>query len=167
MDLKNIKLNISAVLQKYKFVMLILIVGIMLMIVPSKKEDIATTNVTTQDESETSFNVELANILSRIEGAGNVQVLLTVSVGEETVYQQDEDDNYDSDSSSSRSKTVILTSSDKAQYGLIKQINPPQYLGAVILCQGADRPSVKLAIIDAVGKITGLGADRISVLKMK
>ena len=36
----------------------------------------------------------------------------------------------------------------------------------VVLCQGADAPSVKLAIVEAVRCVTGLGADQISVQKM-
>jgi hypothetical protein len=40
-------------------------------------------------------------------------------------------------------------------------------MGAIVVCQGADSPSVKLAITQAVAKITGLGTDEICVLKMK
>jgi stage III sporulation protein AG len=43
----------------------------------------------------------------------------------------------------------------------------PQYLGAIVVCQGADRSDVRLAIVEAVSALTGLGADKISVLKMK
>ena len=43
----------------------------------------------------------------------------------------------------------------------------PVYQGAIILCQGADSPSVRLAITQAVSKVTGLPTDRIAVLKMK
>jgi hypothetical protein len=63
--------------------------------------------------------------------------------------------------------TILTTDSDRNQTGLIHQKNPPVYRGAVVLTQGADDPAVKLAIVDAVGKATGLGADKIAVLKMK
>ena len=43
----------------------------------------------------------------------------------------------------------------------------PTYLGAVIVCQGGDSPTVKLAIVEAVSNATGLSADKITVLKMK
>jgi stage III sporulation protein AG len=64
-------------------------------------------------------------------------------------------------------ETVIITDAQRAQQGLVKQVNPPVYLGAVVVCQGADRASVRLAIVEAVANATGLGADKISVLKMK
>ena len=51
--------------------------------------------------------------------------------------------------------------------GLVIRTDPPKYLGAVVLCQGADSSVVRLAVIDAVSKVTGLGTDRICVLKMK
>ena len=63
--------------------------------------------------------------------------------------------------------TVIITDSERNQNGLIHQINPPSYMGAIIVCQGADDPAVKLSITEAVSKITGLKTNRISVLRMK
>ena len=62
--------------------------------------------------------------------------------------------------------TVIVSGNDRTESGLVRQINPPVYMGAIVVCQGADDPTVQLAIIDAVSKITGLGTHRISVLKM-
>ena len=61
----------------------------------------------------------------------------------------------------------MVTGSDRSEKGLVRQINPPEYLGAVVLCQGADNAAVKLAIVEAVSKATGLSTDRITVLKMK
>ena len=88
---------------------------------------------------------------------------LTQREGERTVYQTDED----SASSGVRSDTVLLNGSDRSQTGLVRQVNPPTYLGAVIVCQGADSASVRLAIVSAVGSVTGLSTDKITVLKMK
>jgi hypothetical protein len=39
--------------------------------------------------------------------------------------------------------------------------------GAVVVCQGADSASVRLAIAQAVRCYTGLGADRIEIFKME
>ena len=38
--------------------------------------------------------------------------------------------------------------------------------GAVIVCEGADNPTVKLDILRAIGSYTGLGSDKITILKM-
>ena len=105
-------------------------------------------------------------MLSKVHGAGNVEVMLNVSQGEKTIYQVDEDLSEGDSSSSSQTQTVILSDSQRNEYGLVQQINPPTYLGAIVLCQGADDPVVKLALVDAVSKITGLNANQISILKM-
>ena len=93
--------------------------------------------------------------------------MLTVAAGQETIYQTDEKHSVSSNESDTQISTVIVTDAQKQQVGLIHQVNPATYLGAIIVCQGADRPAIRLAIVDAVSKVTGLGADRISVLKMK
>ena len=41
----------------------------------------------------------------------------------------------------------------------------PQYLGAVVVCDGADSPQVQLAVTQAVAQFTGLSTDHISVLR--
>jgi stage III sporulation protein AG len=64
-------------------------------------------------------------------------------------------------------ETVLRTNSNRADEALVEQILAPEYLGAVVVCQGADDPTVRLAVSEAVSKATGMGADRISVLKMK
>ena len=66
-----------------------------------------------------------------------------------------------------KTSTVILSDSTRGQEGLVCQVNPPTYLGAVVLCQGADLPSVRLSITEAVSNATGLGYHKITVLKMK
>jgi len=40
-------------------------------------------------------------------------------------------------------------------------------VGAVVVCQGADLAQVRLAVTNAVSSYTGLGCDKITVLKMK
>ena len=39
--------------------------------------------------------------------------------------------------------------------------------GAVIVCQGAEDPDVRLNVTNAVAAYTGLGSDKIRVIKMK
>ena len=39
--------------------------------------------------------------------------------------------------------------------------------GCVVVCAGADSPAVRLDVTNAVAAYTGLGSDKISVMKMK
>ena len=157
-----------AFLKKYRYALLGLVIGLVLMSLPEGQREVSTISDTPKESHPAdTMEQQLEDILSQIEGAGKVRVLLTQQTGERYTYQTDDDNTEGSDSSSSRQNTVIITGSDRAQQGLIRQIDPPLYLGAVIVCQGADRASVRLAIVEAVTNATGLGADKVSVLKMK
>ena len=148
-------------LYKYRYVLLVVLIGLALMWIPGNHEE--GSNIESPVPTVASLADKMEQILANIEDAGEVKVLLTLEKGEETVFQTDED----RDGDSLRLETVLITDSSRKQEGLVRQTNPPKYQGAVILCQGADSTSVRLAIIDAVAKLTGLGYDRICVLKMK
>lgn len=161
MDIRKQLINL---VKEYKYVALILAIGILLMLLPEKQDMPDSAPV---QSSEENLQTQLEEILSQIRGVGKVRVLLTVESGEKTLYIRDEDRSESSENSQTRSEAVIITGSDRAQQGLISQVLPPNYLGAVIVCQGGDLPEVKLAVVEAVCDAVGLTADKISVLKMK
>lgn len=164
MEMTKLKKQFTTLILKYKYVILIAMIGIVLMLLPSSNDVPKNTEQNQKIISEqSSIQEELENILSQIEGAGEVRVMLTERTGRETIYQT----NNNISDSSGKIDTVVVTDSSRNESGLVKQINPPQYFGAIVLCHGADNPSVKFAVADAVSKITGLGLDKIAVLKMK
>lgn len=151
-------------LNKYKYALLVVCIGLVLMWIPgrgsesaSQSEPIPTVAV------KADMAAEMEEILSTIQGAGAVKVLLSEVRGEKIVYQTDTSGSGEG----LRVETVILTDSQRGQSGLMQTVLAPQYLGAIVVCQGADRADVRLAIVEAVSALTGLGADKISVLKMK
>ena len=141
-----------------------LLIGIGLMLIPGVEKNQDSSLQTQEAEVQPDIEQRLTQILSQIDGAGKVSVLVTMEEGEQIIYQQDEDVNSDG---SGRYDTVTVTESDRSQSGLVQQVIPPKYQGVIVVCQGAQKASVRLNIIDAVAKVTGLGTDRISVLKMK
>lgn len=164
MDRSFLIKKVPALLKKYKYAILIFILGLALMLIPFDRGTSAEKEPLPKQESQGgTISEQLEQILCQIEGAGKVRVLLSVSAGEKTVYQSDADIS----ENASRTDTVIITDADRAQNGLVQQVIPPSYLGAIIVCEGADRAEVRLALVEAVSRFTGLGADRISVLKMK
>jgi len=164
MDAKKIISQVTPVIQKYKYAVIILVIGIVLMFIPKLNnkaaDQIIDKPVTVVQED---ISTELERILSSVKGAGKVRIYLTTAYGSETIYQM----NSDTSDTQSKHTTVMVTASDRTQSGLIRQINPPKYQGAIVVCSGADNPSVQLAIVSAVSKATGLGANQIAVLKMK
>ena len=154
--------------EKYKFAIMIFIIGLALLLIPDNRqrqqeiENPAPTNI-----KDSSMQDSLTQILQSIEGAGKVKVLLSMSTGEETIYQTDSEISGSGETGEELVKTVITTTSERDEAGLIRQVNPAAYKGAIIVCQGADSPTVRLAVTQAVSKITGLGIDAICVLKMQ
>lgn len=155
-------------IKKYRYVALVLLAGLVLMALP-EGEDAQENTIQAKEETVCQENLEdaLSQILSQIEGAGKVKVLLTEAAGEEILYQTDQDISQSEQGRDDRRETVLVTDTQRSQEGLIRQVNPPQYQGAIVLCQGAGSPAVKLSVAEAVSDATGLTFDRITVLKMK
>ncbi len=167
MDIKVLASKAKSVVSKYKYAAIVLFVGLVLLLLPGKTTQQTKTQSKPETISQTLEAEALAEILQSIHGAGKVQVLLSTATGEKTVYQTDSDTSSGGDGSSTKNQTVIITDSQRGESGLVSQVDPPTYLGAIVVCQGADSAAVKFAVTQAVAKITGLGTDSICVLKMK
>ena len=147
-------------LGKYKFAMLILAMGLFLMSFP--KTEALSENVQVPDViEEETLEQRLGAILSRIQGVGEAQVLLTESWGQETVYQTDGTSGTDG-----RTETVIISDDSRREAGLVRQVVSPVYQGAIVVCQGGENACIRLAVMEAVSNVTGIPTSRITVLKM-
>ena len=169
MEIKKITVKLHELTVKYKYAIVVLLIGLVLLLMPTKQSKQTETVKETPAvaEQKTFLEDSLAQILQSVEGAGKVKVLLSIGAGEETVYQTDMELSSSDENNDETLKTVIITDSQRSESGLIRQVNPAAYKGAIVVCQGADSPSVRLAVTQAVSKITGLGTDAICVLKMQ
>lgn len=167
MDIKAFTRQFKQQIGKYKYAIIVLLIGITILLIPEEKH---TQTAAIEDQRPKAAQIEmeeLSKLLQSVYGAGDVRVMLSLSEGERIIYQTNQDLSGAADTGKTKIETVIVTDSQRNEAGLISQVNPPKYLGAIVVCQGADRPAVKLAITQAVAKITGLGMDQICVLKMK
>ena len=161
MEIGAVKEKAVDFIKKYRYVILVLLVGIALMLIPENEvQEITTVQTETVNDSQ-ALETRLEDVLSQINGAGQVRVVLTTISQEEMIYQTDQD------GEGKRVTTVTVSDGQRNETGLVRQVISPKYRGAVVVCQGADDPVVRLAIVEAVSNATGLGSDRISVLKMK
>lgn len=169
MEIRGIASKIQPFFKKYGYVVLIFFVGLAMMLLPgssnSQQKEVSSKSESTQYKQ--SLEERLSAILSRVAGAGDVQVVLSIAAGEETLFQTNDDITNNEENGSMNTNTVTVIDSDRNENGLIRQVIPEIYQGAVVVCTGADDPQIKLEIVDAVSKVTGLGANKISVLKMK
>ena len=167
MEMSQLVQKAKTLIIKYKSAAIVLLVGIGLMLLPNFDKDNTNAAPKNAEQEPVSLDTTLSKVLSKVQGAGRVEVMLNIGQGEKTIYQMDDDSSQSDSGYTGRKQTVTLTDGQRNQYGLVQQVNPPVYLGAVVLCQGANDPVVKLSIVEAVSKITGLNASQICVLKME
>ena len=163
MDWVTIRKEGKRYFDKYKFLLLVLSFGIFLMNFPAESRESEPERPTAVIEKPT-LEQQLQDILSEISGVGEVRVLLTEETGEAYRYQTDEQ--MGSDGTITRQETVIIRDENRVEQGLVREVLSPSYRGAIVVCQGGDHAPVKLAVMEAVGNVTGIPSSRITVLKM-
>ena len=161
--------KLRALWEKGKFALLVLGLGVLLLLWPSGegKTEVSSSEPTAE-ETAAAQQKEMERILSRIEGTGELHLMLTLeSDGQRTLAENAEESaggSAEAPESQSRRETVILSVSGGEEV-VVTRRESPVYRGALVVCQGADRAEVKLAVTQAVAALTGLGADRITVVK--
>ena len=111
------------------------------------------------------FTGDLEELLGQIQGAGQVRLLLSLQDQGEQTYQSDLTESQGQDTAQTQRETVLARQNgDDSPVVIASQL--PRFRGAVVVCQGADQAGVELAVKEAVSSLTGLGMDRITVLKM-
>lgn len=160
-------------LKKYKYALLILLLGIAFLLIPDGSEEAPVQDeVKANDESYAQQMEErLTQALAQIDGVGKVQVVLTLHNGSYTHYHTDIQSSYEEAngtvSESEERKTVILSEGSAYDEAAVTTVDYPQFQGALIVCEGGGNAQVKLALIEAVAALTGLSSNKITVVKMK
>lgn len=165
MDGMKLHKTLKKMMAEHWYLFVLITIGLIMMLLPAKKTQ--THEIEEVVVPACRMEEQLEAILSQIQGAGSVKVMLTEREGEKVVYQTDIHTDMGENTRTETEDTVTVSDTERNQTGLIKQVIPANYLGAVVVASGADSPMVRLAIIEAVSDLTGLGADHISVLKMK
>lgn len=162
------------VLGKFKYPLAILLLGIVLVAWPTETktaqkteaaEPAAASTASTGSDLE-QLEQRLAALLSDMEGAGRVKVMLQYSAGPRTVYQTDSTQEV-VEGTEEKETAVTVETVLSGNEPVVVQTMEPTFLGAIIAAEGADRSSVRLDLVNAVSSLTGLGADRITVIKLK
>jgi len=151
---------------RYKFPLLILLLGILLMLFANieRKTDL--------DESggqevcsSAEIEQQMEEILGKIAGVGRVKVMLTLESGDTLQLATDSDVSEQTAGGKQQSETVKLNRGSGEQEVVVTRRSYPTYRGAVVVCDGADNSHVQLAVLEAVSVLTRLTAERITVLK--
>lgn len=121
---------------------------------------------------------KLKNILSKIQGVGDVEVCLNYSESSETVAMYNETSKTSSTDETDTSggnrkiqetdtqKDIIYQEEDGKKTPITQKIIQPKIEGAIITAQGANNATVKTNVIQAVEAVTGLATHKIQVFEM-
>lgn len=162
--------RVTAVLGKYKYVLLVALAGAVLLVWPAGEAEEAAPAGSVP--AEDLFQVEqmerkLEKALSQVEGAGDVTVVLTLEGGPRKVLAQNGAATEEESRVSRETSTILLSRGSGYQEPAVLQELGPVYQGALVVCTGGGDPQVKLALYEAVSALTGLRADKISICKGK
>ena len=141
----------------------VLAAGCLLLLLPSGEpvNQEPERSLSTQENFDlAAFEQRLERALSEIEGAGETRVVLSLDSGSRRVLAQDREQD-----SGGASVQTVTVGSGSAQNVVPVQTVAPAFRGALVVCQGGDRPEVQLTVTQAVAALTGLNADRITVAK--
>ena len=152
-----------AVLGKYKYVLLVAALGTLLLLWPTERKDGAAAPADTSPAAGTDLAME--DILGKINGVGRVEVMLTLHSGGERVLAQDSSLRYSGSAQSPDSYERSSQPVTDAGGVVVTQEKYPQYRGALVVCEGGGNDAVRFQVVSAVSALTGLGSDRIAVVK--
>lgn len=155
--------------KQYKYVLLTAALGVFLLLLPSGGSGSAAPDTETAESFDRAgLQREMEEILSQIEGVGKLSLMLTVEGGGEKQLARDESATVslrDSDEEQTRkTETVVLGSGSGAEV-VVTQSYYPRFVGALVVCEGAGSASVRLTVTQAVGALTGLSSDQITVAR--
>ena len=159
------KVRWSELWKKYKFVLLVVLVGVILMLLPvsSQTKETAAGDSQTPQEAFALEAVEqrMEEVLGKIDGVGKLRLMLTLQSGTRLTLAEDTQ----RDQERTQRETVTLNRGSGNQEIVVTNRYYPVYQGAVVVCQGADSSAVRLAVTETVQALTGLPSDRIMVAK--
>lgn len=163
-------------LKKFRYPALVLLLGIGLMLVPLRRQKSENKNISAPEvvqstpDYKTQVEEQLCLTLGKMQGVGRVCVMLSLRTGTETIYQTNSSissQSGENKSDSAQEATVVLSRGSGGEEAVVRKTILPGFQGALIVCEGADDPSVKLNVINAVSGLTGLSSEKITVVKMK
>ena len=119
---------------------------------------------------ESDIENRLGDIISQINGAGRVKVMVTLKSGEEKKYAYNEMFQAKNDENSSDSKTeneYVVIDGEKGDECVLLKTEFPEIQGVIVVCDGGDNSVIKNEITNAVSGLLNISTNNISVIKMK
>ncbi|WMI80161.1 hypothetical protein [Anaerotignum sp. MB30-C6] len=165
-------------------IVLALLIGVLLLVLgkslfPTEEKVVEVSHkeqtIQVHNQSEREMEQRMAEILSKIQGAGQVDVMLTFSATTESVVAHEEkteetrsQENGKTSENFRKETAVVMTEDGKGNTSpLVLTENSPLVEGVVIVAQGGDNAVVCKALNSAAQALLDVPAHKIAILKMK
>ncbi len=133
---------------------------------------------TVSETVPSSVEEKLQETLSKIEGAGLVQVMITyessaeivpaISVDTQISTTTDEREGGSNTTKSENTQSEVVTvNGSSGNNALVLKENSPPVKGVIVVAEGADDIGVKLSLLSAVKTILNISPDQVDVYKMQ
>ena len=149
--------------------LIILLVGLLLVVIAMPVSDIKSDQ--TQDEQQVqkaenasedtytdALETRLENALAKVEGVGNVKVMITLASSSEKVVES-------GGKNTSSSETAVYANGNGEETPYVKQELSPRIEGVLVIADGGDNAIVIENITEAVQALFGVDTHKIKVMK--
>lgn len=176
MKYKELIQNFFGQIMNTKGLIIILLVGIGLLLVSGSfsrssretEEVKGDKAVSSAAEYEKQLEKRLTDILSTIQGAGDVSVMITLDDEGQNIYATDEKSETDTgqeDTSRSQDSGVVLKNdSGGGQSPVLVRTQRPAVSGVLVTAEGAENAEVKNNLVSAVRAVLDVRVHRVEVL---
>lgn len=109
---------------------------------------------------------ELENILSKIDGVGECEVMLSVEGTAEYIFAENVDKSQDLSSNGSSDRyqnEIVMIENSGSRQALVRKIVRPKICGVVVVCRGGGDITIKERVIKAVSAALNIPYGRICV----
>lgn len=158
---------------KNKWVLMVL-VGLLLLVIAmpvsnQEKKQLEEPEMETSVKEDFTESAEkrLEEMLSQMEGAGEVKVMITLASSSEKIVEKDEEITKDETQETKSEATVYEETEERGQTPYISKELTPTVEGVVVLCEGGDEPVVVQQITESVEALFSVESHKIKVVKMK
>lgn len=162
--------------------LIILLVGLLLVVIAMPVSDIKSDQ--TQDEQQVqkaenasrdtytdALETRLENALAKVEGVGNVKVMITLASSSEKVVEKDQEmtsevqEGESGEKNTSSSETAVYANGNGEEMPYVKQELSPRIEGVLVIADGGDNAIVIENITEAVQALFGVDTHKIKVMK--
>lgn len=169
------KLRSGEQLPKKNHLLLILLAGVLLLVVtfpdvrsdsPENENDGGSASVMNENTDLQKYaddlEKEIAGILSRVEGVGEVEVMITLKSGNRKIVEKDERSTGDD---AAEETSVYRQNADGSSEPYVNTELSPGIEGVAVIAEGGGSPVVRQEITEAVQALFDVEAHKIKIMK--